>query len=191
MRVLSWIKRTSALEPRGMIKSTSPSSLSNARLSSRDVSNSRACGETAEAAKPERRADRIAVQLRLASRPPLRMAPLPERIAKDAICITASGRASKITPRTPRGTLNRSSTKPESNSRCIWRTPTGSGSSATWRTPSIAPANFLASNFNRATRAGAKPSAAAASKSAALAATIWLASASRASAIAKTAWRRS
>ena len=54
----------------------------------------------------------MAAQLPLASRPPLSRAPLPERIAREAICITASGRASKITPSTPSGTVTRSSTSP-------------------------------------------------------------------------------
>ena len=95
-----------------MIRSTRPSSFSSPRLSSRLVSSSRASGATSLAASPWRRAVRMAAQLPLASRPPLSRAPLPERIAREAICITASGRASKITPSTPRGTVTRSSTKP-------------------------------------------------------------------------------
>jgi hypothetical protein len=95
-----------------MIRSTSPSSLSRPRLSSRLVSSSRACGATAELANPACRASTIAAQLQLASLPPLSRVPLPERIAREAICITASGRASKITPTTPRGTVTRSSTRP-------------------------------------------------------------------------------
>lgn len=43
---------------------------------------------------------------------PFNRAPLPERIARDAICMTASGLASKITPTTPSGTETRSRTNP-------------------------------------------------------------------------------
>ena len=191
IRVLSWMKRTSSLEPRGMIRSTRPSSLSRARLSWREVSRARASADTGERARPACRAERIAAQLRLASLPPLSRAPLPERIAREAICITASGLASKITPSTPRGTLSRSSTSPSASSVWSWRRPIGSARAATWRTPSMAAASLRSSSFRRATRAGARPALAAASRSAWLAATIVAASASRASAMASTAVCRS
>ena len=133
----------------------------------------------------------MAVQLRLASRPPLSRAPLPERMASEAICITASGRASKITPTTPSGTLRRSSTSPSSSSVWSWRRPSGSSRAATWRTPSMAPSSLAASSLRRATRGAARPSAAAASRSARFAARISSRSASRASAMASRAPRRS
>ena len=218
-----------------MIRSTRPSSLSRAKLSSLLVSNSRALaaikspaagsiatgiggrgllasGFVADVslaaelsamgsgagivwgmplAKPWRRAAMIAPQLRLASRPPFKMAPLPERIAREAIWIAASGRASKITPTTPRGTVSRSSTRPWSSSVCSCRRPRGSSRAATWRTPAIAASSLAPSNFSRAIRAGANPSEAAASISAWLAARIKWRSLSKAEAIASTAARRS
>ena len=80
-----------------------------------------ASGDTELEANPALSAPITASLVQRASRPPLRRAPFPERIAKEAICIRASGRASKITPTTPRGTDTRSRRRPSSSSRWSWR----------------------------------------------------------------------
>ena len=50
---------------------------------------------------------------RAASLPPLSNSPLPERMASEAICGSASGRDSKITSSTPSGDVTRVSSRPE------------------------------------------------------------------------------
>ena len=61
----------------------------------------------------------IAVLVKLASLPPLSITPLPDLIAKELICMTASGLDSKITPRTPIGTVFLSKISPLESSLFI------------------------------------------------------------------------
>lgn len=62
-------------------------------------------GEALDIFKPSLMASTMALQLFTASRPHLRRTPLPDLMERPAIWTAASGRASKMIPRTPRGTV--------------------------------------------------------------------------------------
>ena len=71
-----------------------------------------------------------------ASRPPFRMAALPDFKHSEAICTSASGRDSNTAAMTPKGHVMRLSVNSSSSSVAMRATPSGSGRAATARTPS-------------------------------------------------------
>ena len=78
---------------------------------------------------------------------------MPDFTDSALICVTASGRASKITASTPSGQLTLCSSRPVSSSRRSRIRPLGSGSSATARTPRTISASFAASRCKRFSKA--------------------------------------
>ena len=142
------------------------------------------------------------VAVRSTSLPGFRMTALPLLSASAAICVTASGRASKIAASTPSGTLIFCRYSPcsalvvpaaslSSSSTASSVRPSGSGNNATARTCSTISRNLAAFSINRAIVAGASRSAAlrnsAARTSSALAASNSALAASRATAMASNA----
>ena len=75
-----------------------------------------AFGDLGKDASALAKTSRSAAVERADSRPPLRIAALPDLSASDPICVTASGRDSKTTRRTPRGQVTFSRTRPSSRS---------------------------------------------------------------------------
>lgn len=69
------------------------------------------------------------------SLPPLRMAALPDLIARAVMLAMTSGRASKMTSRTPTGQVSRYSSRLSSSFRARVTFPTGSSREATSRIP--------------------------------------------------------
>ena len=69
--------------------------------------------------KPCCKALTIAMFVKLASLPPFSITPFPDLIARELICITASGLDSKITPRTPIGSVFLSKISPLESSLFI------------------------------------------------------------------------
>ncbi len=129
-----------------MCSSSARSASTSARPATEESAPSGISGKDASAfAKTSRSA---AVE-RADSRPPLRIAALPDFSASEPICATASGRDSKMTRRTPRGHVTFSRTRPSSRSVRERTRPEGSGKSATARTPSAIPCTLVSSSFRR------------------------------------------
>ena len=85
----------------------SASSFSMAATSSRECSSCARSAGSPTSAAASRSASHKAAFVRSASRPPLSSTALPLLSASDAICTSASGRLSKITPMTPIGQVTR------------------------------------------------------------------------------------
>ena len=87
--------------------------------------------------------------VRAASRPPLRSTAFPLLRHSEAICTSASGRLSKMTPTTPMGQLTRYRFKPGDSSLAYCTFPSGSGSRARDRSPSAMPAHLARVSLSR------------------------------------------
>mmetsp|Transcript_2547 Transcript_2547/g.9778 ORF Transcript_2547/g.9778 Transcript_2547/m.9778 type:complete len:361 (+) Transcript_2547:2401-3483(+) len=205
--------RTRAFEPRGTTRSTNSadrgwpridatsSRLSTSATASDSFSRparglaSSSRGGAAAASRASAMTRRRHAHDRRASLPPLRTSPQPARSARQAICGSASGRASKMTSTTPSEVDRFSRTRPSASSRRSATRPRGSGIAASARAPAASDASFFCERPSRClSAAGTSPSSplAAASTSSALAARISSACASSASATApRSAVRRS
>mmetsp|Transcript_41381 Transcript_41381/g.110737 ORF Transcript_41381/g.110737 Transcript_41381/m.110737 type:complete len:323 (-) Transcript_41381:291-1259(-) len=150
MSVLRITCCTKSLDPRGMMRSTYCFILSSSAVSSRDVSSATTSGDARDPRSPSLTASTMTRQVCTASLPHLSNTPLPDLIPSDAICTAASGRASKMIPRTPSGTVTRRKTSPLSSSLLIWTWPIGSARLFRFRTPWIASRNLDPPNLRRA-----------------------------------------
>ena len=124
---------------------------------------------------------------RIASRPPLRSTALPLLRHRPAICTSASGRDSKITPTTPIGQLTRERISPSASSVRSCSCPMGSSICASARRPAHTSSSLPWSNFSRFSAGAERPSAFAASRSCAFAAKIASLPSCSASATARSA----
>mmetsp|Transcript_8222 Transcript_8222/g.25403 ORF Transcript_8222/g.25403 Transcript_8222/m.25403 type:complete len:270 (+) Transcript_8222:1104-1913(+) len=89
-----------------------------------------------------------------ASLPPFRIRPQPVRRANDAICASASGRASKITRTTPKAHVRFSRIRPGLSSRRSTTFCTGSSLSASACVPLATASSFFPDNPRRCRMAG-------------------------------------
>mmetsp|Transcript_116222 Transcript_116222/g.325061 ORF Transcript_116222/g.325061 Transcript_116222/m.325061 type:complete len:222 (-) Transcript_116222:1281-1946(-) len=105
-----------------------------------------------------------------ASFPPLRSKPLPLAMERAEICGIESGRDSKITIRTPIGTVISVSSIPSASSLLLLMTPSGSARDANCLNPAASVASFSSVSFNLFFKTSATSSFSAASRSRALAA---------------------
>ena len=104
------------------------------------------------------------------SLPPRRIAALPLFRHRTAQSTVTLGRASKMTPMTPIGTLTLRSLRPFGRVVSSSTSPSGSGSAATWRMESARWARRSPVSVRRSTWAAVRPFACAASRSRLLAA---------------------
>mmetsp|Transcript_3302 Transcript_3302/g.10000 ORF Transcript_3302/g.10000 Transcript_3302/m.10000 type:complete len:206 (+) Transcript_3302:206-823(+) len=188
--VFCWMWVTSWLLPLGITRSMSLSSLSRSAISSRDVT------------KPMRSRGRPALSMAStitpwmhlfeceASFPPLRSRPFPLRMESDAIWGRASGLASKIMRRTPRGALTCSSSKPSATLVRRSLRPTGSSPSARLLMPLASWAIFPSLSFKRCRVAAGMSMFLAASRSLWFSCRITLSFSTRASAMLRRAFVR-
>eukprot|EP00754_Rhynchopus_humris_P010564 Rhum_TRINITY_DN14163_c26_g1::Rhum_TRINITY_DN14163_c26_g1_i1::g.69531::m.69531 len=182
---------TNSFDPRGMIRSMCSAHVSISAVCSRLLSSTTDSSGTCVASRPSRIAPTISVHVRTASRPHFSSTPLPDLTASDAICTAASGRASKMMPRTPSGTATLFSTSPSASCRCTCTAPMGSGRRCRSRTPATAASNLASAKPRRPTIARARPASFAAATSAALASSMADLRASRLSAMLLRARLRS
>ena len=154
MRERSMMLRTNAFEPRGMIRSTYSSSASSALTSSRVCSRPSAPAGTPQRTAASCIAAKSARLVASASLPPLSSAALPLLRHRDAICTSASGRDSKITPITPIGQETRYRSRPGASCVASSVQPSGSGSAASACRPSST-VRSLASSKRRRLSSGA------------------------------------
>jgi len=151
--VFSWTYLTKEFEPLGIIKSTYWSNFKSSLISSLVVKSFTTSGLTLVVAKAWWMILTKVWQEFKASFPPFKITPLLDFIAKLVIWIKASGRASKITPNTPKGQVILFRIKSWSNSRWMEIWPTGSANFLTSLTPLIALFNLFSPNCKRADKA--------------------------------------
>eukprot|EP00756_Hemistasia_phaeocysticola_P018443 Hpha_TRINITY_DN15594_c2_g3::TRINITY_DN15594_c2_g3_i1::g.107773::m.107773 len=155
--VLAMTYFTNSLDPRGMMRSMYSDSFSICAVCSLVVSSATTSSGTFAFRSPSLIAATMAVHVRTASLPHLSSTPLPDFTASEAIWRAASGRASKMMPSTPSGTVTRRSTSPSESSRLISVAPMGSGRRATSRTPVTVVSSLDPLKTRRACSAGATP----------------------------------
>ena len=129
----------------------------------------------------------MAVLERMASLPPRSMQALPLFKHSAAASEVTLGRASKMMPMTPSGTVIFSISSPQASVEPDSTRPTGSASAATSRTPSAMPLTRASERESRSSMEGDMPFARAASTSSRLARSMSSACASSAAAMAMSA----
>mmetsp|Transcript_6822 Transcript_6822/g.19669 ORF Transcript_6822/g.19669 Transcript_6822/m.19669 type:complete len:257 (-) Transcript_6822:1478-2248(-) len=152
--VLFWMCDTRELEPRGMTRSMTSlwdsRSATPSRLVTRLMRSRPTSGATSSMASTMIRC-RISL-LRVASLPPFSSSPFPDRMARLAICGSASGRASKMISTTPMGLDTFSNTSPSAISiLLIWR-PMGSSWAAMARMPAARACSLAGLSLRRCMR---------------------------------------
>ena len=105
--------------------------------------------------------------------PPFRTAQFPLLMHRQLICTSASGRASKMIPITPMGTVTLFRISPSSSCRCSVIRPVGFSSAIRLSMPARQSDSLCASNFSRFITAGAMPAFSARARSSRFAAKIF------------------
>mmetsp|Transcript_147658 Transcript_147658/g.258161 ORF Transcript_147658/g.258161 Transcript_147658/m.258161 type:complete len:216 (-) Transcript_147658:702-1349(-) len=164
-----WMLCTIALDPLGMTRSMWWSMFIKLATSSRLSTSWYACGPRRSAISSWMSFRRHSFEC-LASRPPFRISGLPERIPRATTWGRASGRDSKMTKITPKGTVSWRRTRPGVTSKRPTTLPIGSTCSEMPKIPCERVSSLALFNLRRASIWGSKLSLAACSRS------FWLAS---------------
>ena len=185
-------RATRVLPPRGTMTSIVPSSpRSISPTASRSVVGTiwiEASGRPA-ALRPATRQAWMARDECALSEPPRRITALPDLSVSAPASAVTFGRLSKITPMTPSGVRTRAMSSPLGRVHSAITWPTGSGSSAMVRSPSIMPSIRLSLSCRRSRKAFEMPFFSAATMSSALASRISRRALSMASAAPSSACR--
>ena len=179
------------MDPRGMTRSTTSCSARISETASRPSTRTMHSRSTPKAGMQSTMIWwRMALVL-VASLPPLRRRPLPDRMAREAICGRASGLDSKMMRRTPRGAVTCSRVSPSATFILLsWR-PSGSSMSAICLAPAASCAIFPGFILSLLRRCDSVSAASAAAMSFSFSRMMASSLASRASAIAYSSAARS